>query len=288
MMKSLSNRIFEFNESLTLVLTSHAMHLQRQGIDVVSLTAGESDFSTPLHVKQEALHALEENFTHYTPNNGIPELREAIAQKFLQENNLKFTPEEILVSTGAKAALYMALQALCSTGDEVLIQAPFYVSYPEMVKLAGAIPIILTSTYQSGFRITAEQLAKAVSPRTKAFILCSPSNPTGVVYTYDELESFARIAFDTGIYIVTDEIYEKILYDDTRHFSIGAFENIRDQVVTINGASKAFAMTGWRIGYSGSTPRYYTGGRKSAEPGDRKCKLYRTTGCHRSLDRPDR
>ena len=252
MKKSLSNKILEFNESPTLALTAQAMQLQRQGIDVISLTAGEPDFPTPVHIKQEAIRALEENFTHYTPNNGIPELREAIAHKLLNENGVRFTPEEIVVTTGAKAALFMALQALCSAGDEVLIPAPFYVSYPDMVKLAGAAPVILPSTCESGFRITAEQLAKAVTPRTKAFILCSPSNPTGVVYTRDELEEFAKVAFETGIFIITDEIYEKILYDGVRHYSIGAFDSIRDQVVTVNGASKAFAMTGWRIGYLGA------------------------------------
>jgi aspartate aminotransferase len=252
MKKNLSSKILEFNESPTLALTAHAMQLKREGIDVISLTAGEPDFPTPLHIKQEAVRALEENFTHYTPNNGIPELREAISQKFLRENDLRFSPEDIVVTTGAKAALYMSLQALCSAGDEVIIQSPFYVSYPEMVKLAGGVPVILPSTCQSGFRITADQLAKAVTPRTKAFILCSPSNPTGIVYTSDELEAFAKVAFETGIFIVTDEIYEKILYDGARHFSIGAFDNIRDQVVTINGASKAFAMTGWRIGYLGA------------------------------------
>lgn len=252
MIKRLSSRIHEFNESPTLALTAEAMHLRRQGIDVISLTAGEPDFPTPRHIKEEAIRALAENFTHYTANNGIPELREAIAQKFLKENNLKFSPEEILVSTGAKASLYMVLQALCSPGDEVLIQAPFYVSYPEMVKLTGAIPVILTSTSREGFRITAGQMAKGITQKTKAFILCSPSNPTGIVYTHEELESFAKVASETGIYIITDEIYEKILYDDARHFSIGAFDAIRNQVITINGVSKAFAMTGWRIGYLGA------------------------------------
>lgn len=249
-----SEKVRSLPESLTIALTAQAMIMKRQGIDLVSLTAGDPDFPTPDHVKQAAIKAIEENFTHYTPNIGMPELREAAAIKFKEENNLRFTPDQILVSSGAKACIYMALQALCDPDDEILFQAPYYVSYPDMARLIGAKPVSIPTKVQSGYKITPEQLRKAITPRTKVFIFNSPSNPTGVMYSRDEIEAFADVIHKKSIYVISDEIYEKIRYDGLEYFSIGAIDAIRDHVVTVNGVSKAFAMTGWRIGYMGGPP----------------------------------
>jgi len=209
-----------------------------------------------------AVQAIEENFTHYTPNQGTPELINAIIKKFEQDNNLHFTPSQILVSCGAKHSIYNALAAICNPGDEVVIAAPYWVSYPEMTKLVGAIPIIVNSTQEDGFKITPRQLRHAIHPRTKAFIFNSPSNPTGVVYSQGEIEEIAEVIAETGIYVISDEIYEKVIYDGAKHFSIGSIKEIREQVITVNGVSKAYAMTGWRIGYLGAAENIVEGAAK--------------------------
>ena len=251
-MKDRSYKVDQLEESQTLALTSLARRLKEQGVDVLSLTAGEPDFPTPDHIKQAAIQAIENNFTRYTANEGIPDLIKVIVKKFKEDNNLHFENSQIVVSTGAKHAIYNSLQALCNPGDEVIIPAPYWVSYPEMVKLVDATPVTISAAHDAGFKITAQQLRKAVTSKTKAFIFNSPSNPTGAVYSRQEIEALAEVVAETGIYVVSDEIYEKVMYDGATHFSIGSIEKIKDQVITVNGVSKAYSMTGWRIGYLGA------------------------------------
>ncbi len=251
-MKSLSHKIQQIEESQTLALAARAKELKNAGIDVISLTAGEPDFPTPFHVKIAAVTAIDENFTHYTPNQGISELTKAVCKKFEHDNNLSFEQSEILVSCGAKHSIYNALQAICNPGDEVVIPSPYWVSYPEIAKLVDARPVIVQATHENNFKITPRQLRQTINAKTKAFIFNSPSNPTGAVYSQGEIEEIADVVKETGVYVISDEIYEKVLYDGTKHFSIGSIKNIRDQVITVNGVSKAYAMTGWRIGYLGA------------------------------------
>lgn len=253
LLKSLSLKIQQLEESQTLAFTALARRLREDGADVVSLTAGEPDFPTPMHVKMAAIRAIEENFTHYTANEGIPDLIKAIQHKFERDNQLQFDASQILVSCGAKHSIYNAMQAICNKGDEVIIAAPYWVSYPEIVKLADAKPVIIAADEGTGFKISPQQLRKAVNQHTKAFIFNSPVNPTGTVYSQGEIEEFADVLAGTGVYVISDEIYEKVIYDGVRHFSIGSIRELRDQVITVNGMSKAFAMTGWRIGYLGAT-----------------------------------
>ncbi len=251
-MKSLSVKVRHIEESQTLALAARAKSLKAAGVDVVDLTTGEPDFPTPAHIKEAAIRAIRENFTRYTPNQGIPDLLKAITGKFEGENNLNFTPAEILVSCGAKHSIFNAMQALCNPADEVVIPAPYWLSYPEMVKLVDARSVIIRTTIGNNFKITPQQLRKAINDRTKLLIFNSPSNPTGSVYSQGEIEELAEVIRQTGIYVISDEIYEKVIYDGKKHFSIGSIKAIRDQVITVNGVSKAFAMTGWRIGYLGA------------------------------------
>ena len=250
-MRPLSQKVKEIAISQTLAFTTKAGRLRESGADVVSLTAGENDFPTPPHIKDAAVRAIAADFTHYTPNQGTRELIQAIITKFGTENGLHFSPDQILVSSGAKHSVFNALEAICDPGDEVLLFSPYWVSYPEMVRLADGVPVIVPTAMKEGFRPDVERLGEAVTPRSKAIILNSPANPTGVVYTGEELEAIAAIAQRHGLYIISDEIYEKVLFDRRRHLSIGAFDAVRDQVLTVNGMSKAYAMTGWRIGYMG-------------------------------------
>jgi aspartate aminotransferase len=251
-MLPISKKIARLEESQTQAFAAKARSMRAQGIDVVSLTAGEPDFPTPQIVKDAAIRAINENFTKYTSNQGIPELLHAITHKFQKDNNLRFDTSEILVSCGAKHSIYNALQAICDKGDEVIVPAPYWVSYPEMVKLVDATPVIVETSPDNSFKMTPAQLRRKISKKTKAMILCSPSNPTGAVYTPEEIHGLANVVAKTGMYVISDEIYEKILYDGYQHVSIGSFEPIRDQVVTVNGVSKVFSMTGWRIGYMGA------------------------------------
>ncbi len=248
-MKSLSKKVAQAEASQTLALTALAKKMKAEGIDVVSLTAGEPDFPTPQHIKQAAVKAIEENFTKYTVNAGIPELRKTIAEKLKRDNNVEVDPSQILVSNGAKHSIFNALQAICNKGDEVIIPAPYWVSYPEMVKLVDAIPVILKTTEKTDFKITAVQFKKTITKKTKALILCSPSNPTGSVYSQEELESLAEVVKKTGIFVIADEIYEKVIYDGMKHFSLASIKEIKNQIITVNGVSKAYSMTGWRIGF---------------------------------------
>ncbi|MEW6061770.1 MAG: pyridoxal phosphate-dependent aminotransferase [Bacteroidota bacterium] len=248
-MKSLSTKVAQAEASQTLALTALAKKMKAEGIDVISLTAGEPDFPTPRHIKDAAIKAIEENFTKYTINAGIPELRTAIAHKLKRDNNIDVEPSQILISNGAKHSIYNALQAICNKGDEVIIPAPYWVSYPEMVKLVDAVPVIVRTTEKTDFKMSSRQLKKAITKKTKALILCSPSNPTGSVYSPEELQAIGEVVEQTGIYVIADEIYEKVIYDGMKHFSLASIPEIKNQIITVNGVSKAYAMTGWRIGF---------------------------------------
>ncbi|MBW7848286.1 MAG: pyridoxal phosphate-dependent aminotransferase [Bacteroidales bacterium] len=245
----LSKRVKSLSESATLEMTRRSRELREQGIDVITMSIGEPDFDTPEMAKQAAIRAIQNNDTHYPPVPGIAPLRKAIADKLLRDNQLHFKPSQIIVSNGAKQSIMNAMFALLNDGDEVIVPAPYWVSYPEMVKMAGGVPVVIDTSVEQDFKITAQQLEKAISPATKAFIFSSPCNPSGSVYTHEELKSLAEVfARHSNVMIFSDEIYEYIQFGP-RHESIAQFEEIFDRVILINGLSKGFAMTGWRVGY---------------------------------------
>lgn len=249
----LASRLAHITPSLTLAIDSKAKALLAQGVNVCSFAAGEPDFETPAHIKEAASQALAANFTHYTPSAGIPELREALSHKFKTENHLDYAPSEIIVSNGAKQSCFNAIMACVGEGDEVIIPAPYWLSYPEMVRLAGAEPIIVPTTAENNWKMTAEDFENAMSPRTKMIIINSPGNPTGAVYTKEELRALVEVAADEEILILSDEIYEHLIYDDAKHISVASLTpEARDLTITVNGFSKAYAMTGWRLGYLGA------------------------------------
>ncbi|AWN22875.1 aspartate aminotransferase [Deinococcus irradiatisoli] len=243
----LSQKVRSLKPSATVAVSSRALELKRSGVDVISLSVGEPDFDTPPHVVAAAKAALDAGKTRYTQVGGIPELREAIAAKLQRENGLSYAPEAVIVTSGAKQALFNALFALIDPGDEVLIPSPFWVSYPEMVAFAGGVPVPVTTTPESGYQLDVEALRAAVTPRTKLIMLNSPSNPTGAVYPEQTLREVAALAREHDLIIITDEMYEHIIYD-AEHVSIARFAP--ERTLTVNGASKAYAMTGWRIGYA--------------------------------------
>jgi aspartate aminotransferase len=246
----LAARVRSLTSSPTLAITSKAKQLKKNGVDVISFGAGEPDFDTPAHIKKKAIQAIEEGFTKYTPSAGTAELKKAIVDKFSRDNNLHYDTSQIVVSNGAKHCLYGILQVICDKDDEVIIPLPYWVSYPQMVKVAGGKPVFVKTSEKNNFKITPEQFEKAIKKKTKALIINSPSNPTGCVYTRAELQSIADIAANYGIYIISDEIYEKLIYDDVEHVSIAALnEKMYSLTFTVNGLSKAYSMTGWRIGY---------------------------------------
>ncbi|MFH1339046.1 MAG: pyridoxal phosphate-dependent aminotransferase [Candidatus Omnitrophota bacterium] len=247
----LSKRIAKIEPSATLSISAQAKKMKAEGIDVIGFGAGEPDFDTPGHIKEAAKQALDEGFTKYTPASGIKELKEAICQKFRRDNSLDYSPEEILVSCGAKHSLFNAVLALCDERDEAILPSPYWLSYPEMLKASGAKAVILRTTRGNSLKITPAQLKKAVTPKTKVLILNSPSNPTGMVYTRKELEEIAKIIVKHNIFCISDEIYEKIIYDEQEHVSIASFgPGIKKLSVVVNGVSKSYSMTGWRIGYA--------------------------------------
>jgi aspartate aminotransferase len=249
----LSSRATSLTPSLTLSIDSKAKAMKSEGIDVCSFGAGEPDFDTPEHIKAAAITSLEAGFTKYTPSSGIPELRQAIAEKLLGENGVEYKPSQIIVSNGAKHSCYNAILATCQPGDEVIIPAPYWVSYPEMVRLAGAEPVFVPTLEENGWKLTPEAFENAMTPRTKMIILNSPGNPTGAVYTRAELEALANVAVEEEILILADEIYEKLTYDGTEHFSIASLgSEFYELTITVNGFSKSYAMTGWRLGYLGA------------------------------------
>jgi len=246
----LSSRALAAAESATLKIASKAKSMVKNGIDVVSLSTGEPDFDTPHCAKSAAIEAINTNFTHYTDSNGIYELRAAVAEKFRTENGIsEATPETVIITTGAKQALMDALGAICNPGDEVIIPAPYWVSYPAMVTLSGATPIIISAGIEQHFKITPQQLSQALTPRTKCVILNSPNNPTGSMYSPEELQALADVLAGHSCYVMSDEIYEKIQYNTVKHSSIGSLASLQGRVITVNGVSKAYAMTGWRIGF---------------------------------------
>jgi len=252
-MSTLSHRIDNLSESATIKMAKMARELAAKGIDVISLSLGETDFYTPDFVKEAAKQAIDQNFSYYTPVPGYPELRKAIAAKLKRENGLDYDFDQIVVSTGAKQSLANAILSLVNPGEEVIIPTPYWVSYSELVKLAEGESVLINSTLESDFKITAEELEAAITPKTKLFLFSSPNNPTGSVYTRAELSSLVKV-FEKypNIYIISDEIYEHINFLSD-HESIAQFPSVKDRVIIINGLSKAYAMTGWRIGYSASS-----------------------------------
>lgn len=248
-MNQLSDRLNRLSPSATLAMSQKSSELKAQGVDVINLSVGEPDFNTPDHIKAAAIKAVEENYSRYSPVPGYPALREAIAAKLKKENGLDYTPAQILCSNGAKQSVCNAIMALVNAGDEVIIPAPYWVSYPQMVKLAESEPVIVEAGIEQDFKITPAQLEAAITPKTRALILCSPSNPTGSVYSKEELQGLAEvIARHERVIVIADEIYEHINYVG-KHESIAQFGEIKDRVVIVNGVSKAYAMTGWRIGF---------------------------------------
>ena len=248
-MNILSNRILNMAESETLAMTAKARELKAQGKDVISLSIGEPDFNTPEIVKEAAKQAIDDNFTHYPPVPGYPDLREAVCQKFKRDNNLDFKPEQIVVSTGAKQSIYQVVQCLVNPGDEVIIPTPYWVSYKEIVRVAEGKCVYVKTLIENDFKVTPEQIEAAITPRTKLIMFSSPSNPTGMLYTKEELKGIAEVvARHENVFIMADEIYEHINFVG-KHESIAQFPEVRDRVITINGVAKGFAMTGWRIGF---------------------------------------
>jgi aspartate aminotransferase len=246
----LAHRATILSPSLTLSIDSKAKAMKAEGIDVCSFGAGEPDHDTPEHIKAAAMASLDGGFTKYTPSSGIPELRQAISDKFKADNGLDYKPSQIIVSNGAKHSCYNAILATCQPGDEVIIPAPFWLSYPEMVRLAGAEPVIVQTKEENGWKMTAEEFQDAMTPRTKLVIINSPGNPTGAVYSREELSALVEVAVDEGIFILSDEIYEKLVYGEATHVSTAAIsKEAYNQTITINGFSKAYSMTGWRLGY---------------------------------------
>ena len=251
-MELLSKRLASLSESQTMAMNAKSQDLQAQGVDVVNLSVGEPDFFTPDHVKEAAKEAVDKNFSFYSPGDGYMDLRKAIVAKFKNENNLDYTPQQVIVSNGAKHSLANVIMSIVDDNDEVIVPAPYWVTYVELVKLAGGINVVLETTVENDYKITPKQLEAAITPKTKALLLCSPSNPTGSVYSKDEMKAIADVvAKYPKIIIVTDEIYEHINFVG-KHESIAQFANVFDRTVVINGVSKCFAMTGYRIGYIGA------------------------------------
>jgi aspartate aminotransferase len=250
-MVRLAKRVLDIAPSATLDITSKAKKMAKEGIDVVNFGAGEPDFDTPAHIKKEAIRAINEGFTKYTPSSGTLELKEAISKKFLKDNNLTYASNQIVVSCGAKHSLYNVFQAICNEGEEVLIPSPYWLSYPEMVRMAGGRPVFIKTSARNNFKITEKELNANISKKTKALVLNSPSNPTGCVYGSEELEFIARVAVKHRFFVISDEIYEKLVYGNARHISVASLgKEIYDLTVTVNGVSKSYSMTGWRIGYA--------------------------------------
>jgi aspartate aminotransferase len=246
----ISQRAASLAPSLTLAIDSKAKQMKAEGQDVVGFGAGEPDFDTPQHIKDAAIRALNEGFTKYTPSSGIPELRQAIADKFKRENGLGYKPSQVIVSCGGKHSCYNVILATCQEGDEVIIPAPYWLSYPEMVKLAGARPVVVETSDNTEFKITPDALRRAITSNTRLFILNSPSNPTGTVYTPEEIEALGNICVENDVLIMSDEIYEHLLYDGARHRSVASLSPAHyEHTIVVHGFAKAWSMTGWRLGF---------------------------------------
>jgi aspartate aminotransferase len=246
----LSDRIQVLSESLTIAITALAQQLKREGKDILGFSAGEPDFDTPRVIKDAAIKAIEEGFTRYTPVDGIPELKEAIVEKLARENGLRYTTDQVIASNGAKQSLFNLFQSVINPGDEVIIPAPYWVTYPELVKYSGGTPVIIETDDETAFKMTPDQLEAAITPKTKMLVLTSPSNPTGSVYTKEEIEALGKVLQGTDILVASDEMYEKLVYHGTKFTATASVsEDMFRRTVTINGLSKSVAMTGWRFGY---------------------------------------
>ena len=246
----ISSRAASLAPSLTLAISAKAKELRARGEDVIGFGAGEPDFDTPQHIKDAAAQALAAGFTKYTPSSGIPELRQAVADKFQRDYGVEYEPSQIIVNCGGKHSCFNVIYATCEAGDEVIIPAPYWLSYPEMAKLAGAKPVILDTTDETEFKVTPEQLRGAITPNTKLFILNSPSNPTGSVYSTDEIKALGDVCVEKGVLIMSDDIYEKLVYDGAKFTSVTAFsEEHLAHTIIVHGLAKAYSMTGWRIGF---------------------------------------
>jgi len=249
----LAERATILTPSLTLSIDSKAKAMKAEGIDVCSFGAGEPDFDTPEHIKAAAQASIEAGFTKYTPSSGIPELRQAISEKFQADNGLDYKSHQVIVSNGAKHSCYNAMLAVCQPGDEVVIPSPYWLSYPEMARLVGADPVIVQTKQENDWKMTAAEFEEVMTPRTKMVVLNSPGNPTGSIYTKDEIAAIVEVAAAEDIYILADEIYEKLVYDGAQHVSVaGVSKEAYDLTITVNGFSKSYAMTGWRLGYLGA------------------------------------
>ena len=246
----ISSRAASLAPSLTLAISAKAKELRAAGEDVIGFGAGEPDFDTPQHIKDAAAQALADGFTKYTPSSGIPELRQAVADKFQKDYGVEYEPSQVIVNCGGKHSCFNVIYATCEAGDEVIIPAPYWLSYPEMAKLAGAKPVILETTDATEFKVTPEQLREAITPKTKLFILNSPSNPTGSVYTADEIKALGDVCVEKGVLIMSDDIYEKLVYDGAEFTSVTGFsEEHLAHTIIVHGLAKAYSMTGWRIGF---------------------------------------
>ncbi len=247
----LSNKALGISPSMTLKITAMAKKMQSDGIDIIAFGAGEPDFDTPVNIKDAAKKALDMGLTHYTPASGMPELRSAIAKRLERMYGLEYLPGDIVVSNGAKHSLFNVFAAILNPGDEVIIPVPYWLTYPELVRMSDGVPVYLES--DESFKVTAKSIKNAITPKTKAFLLNSPSNPSGAVYTEDELKEIAEVALDANIFVVSDEIYDELIYEG-KHVSIASLgKEIKDLTILVNGLSKAYAMTGWRLGYTAST-----------------------------------
>ncbi len=252
-MKTLSNRLQNLSPSATFAMSQKSTELKAQGIDVINMSVGEPDFNTPDHIKEAAKKAVDENWSKYSPVTGYLDLRKAVCAKLLKENGLEYEPSQIVVSNGGKQAITNTVLSLVNPGDEVIIPAPYWVSYPQMVKLAEGVPVFVEAPIEQDFKITAEQLEKAITPKTKLFILCTPCNPTGSVYTPEDLRALAEVIVKhEDLFVISDEIYEHINYSAEKTVSIATFPGMKERTIVVNGVSKAYAMTGWRIGFSAS------------------------------------
>lgn len=247
----LSRKALAIEPSITLEISAKAKALKDSGVDVISFSIGEPDFNTPDNIRQEGKRAIEEGLTKYTPVGGIPQLKKAVCKRLKIDNNLDYSPENILVSSGGKHSIYNALMAILNPGDEVIIGVPYWVSYPEMVRLADGVPVFIETKEENDFKFSVLDLEKIKTTSTKALIINTPSNPTGSIYSENELREIAEWAVENDVFVISDELYEKLIYDNYKHVSIASFnDQIKDLTILINGMSKAYAMTGWRIGFT--------------------------------------
>lgn len=248
---TISERVKNINPSQTLAITAQALKMKREGKKVISFAAGEPDFDTPENIREEAISAIREGFSHYTASSGIIELKEAVIEKLKKDNRVEYKPSEIIISTGAKQCLFNTILTICDPGDEVLLPTPCWVSYTEQIKFAGAVPIFINTYQEEDFKLSASQVEEKITSRTKLLILNSPNNPTGAVYEPEELKRIAQLLTKYNIYCICDEIYEKLIYDNAKHLSMASLsDEIKEKIITVNGVSKSYAMTGWRIGYA--------------------------------------